>query len=131
MPPVKAKKRFAKATPGSEVKLIKEYISETVAAIKLSKDELFRANVGKIQKFKNRYVTKSLSRTEDLEVFERFKECFPTLAKYYVKYKPPFARVLRELGEFHAQNTSASGSKVACCICYSYIYVVFVTLNCT
>jgi len=112
MPPVKAKKRFGKPT-------IKNDILETVAAVELSKDMLFRANVGKILKFKNRYVTKqSLSRTEDLEIFETFKECFPTLAKYYVKYKPPFGRVLKELGEFHAQNTSASGSKVACCICY-------------
>ena len=60
----KAKKRFS--TPGSEVKLIKKDILETVAAVELSKDQLFRPNAGKIKKFKNTYVTKgSLSRKDD------------------------------------------------------------------
>jgi hypothetical protein len=67
----------------------------------------------------NTYVTKgSLSRQDDFEIFQTFQECFPTLSKYYVKYKPPFSRVLKELEEFDAQNTSASGTKVAYCICY-------------
>ena len=118
--PVKVKKRFQKSTPGSEVKFIKNDILETVAAIKLSKDQLFRANAGKINKFKKRYMTAKgpLSRKDDLEIFQTFQECFPTLSKYYVKYKPPFSRVLKELAEFDAQNTCNSGTKVACCICY-------------
>ena len=65
MPPVKAKKRFQISKPGSE-KLIKTDILETVSAVKLSKDQLFRANAGKIKKFKDKYVTKgSWSRKDD------------------------------------------------------------------